>query len=1166
MAMNKQRRTSNLSNILNYDDAGNIVLRDYSQTIRYNWNGTIHAFTGPLSISSIAAAVTDTDRFLVSDGGVLKYRTGTEVLSDIGGQAALGYTPVPTTRTLTINGTAFDLSADRSWTIAAGITGTGATGQVAYWNGTTSQTGSNNLFWDAANSRLGIGTNSPNAKLDVRGASYIYSNAAALSLLGTDHVYMEFYPTGSPTRGAYIGFQSAGSTKLKIANEIATGDVNFSSGNSVNPQMTLTAAGRLLLGTTDEGTFRLDVLGTARVSDEAIINEIKVTRNGTTSGNFCTYIGNSSWGATTLQYNTFVGGAISVGTGNRNVGIGSAVTVSGTANVAIGHNAVANGSAISIGASTWALANTAVFGSSIYPIGDVYFGNGVQRSSDGAYVSGTGQSVSLNASGAFGTNQIGGTLTIAGGKGTGSGASGDVVISTATTTTSGTTLQTLTPRLEVFGNTGNVLIQNGGTFTDAGFRLDVNGTARVSGDITNVGNYIQTPNTNGLQIGFWSSSSPSTRSNISITNSGTGGTGNAQAFPIMTGLRNIYLVGTDIPSATGSPTISGNDNLILGNASIGNPISGSSNTLIKSRGQISTGIGNTGIGNNALNGITTGSYNLHLTFSLGTGNGSFSSSLSNSVYIGDPVKTNNNTTVAGDIVITTPYTVSTQFWFGGKSDASDIYFNIPTRAGSTNGIGYDSYTRAGIGTGSAEPGKLIFQHSTPIASGLTLQSSFTNTLTLERTRIYTASIVNVGIGGAPYAINSLEVSTPNKWSGAFIGNLDGARAPSVAYGIHLGWNYSGGSAESNFIWGTGGGSPGTPYLRFSTWNGTAKDDIVEFHDTGKINFSKYTSTSSFTGTAAGYLAFDVSGNILTVAAPSGGGVTSVATTGPITGGTITTTGAIGITQSTTSTDGYLSSTDWNTFNNKVSSNIYNANGTLTGNRVVSAGSGFSLVLNPQTAVVTTLNAVTSTSTTALVGQNSLTYASGFSSSNAGSVYGGIAGINLQTFNGSATFSQFNLAANALVNSIDFSLAGSGSTITMTQATGIRTMSGSQSQVQYQGTYSGTVSHVAVHQILGLYRPSSATGTLTVNKVYSLLINALDDYGASGLSLGGVGGANRWGIYQNGASDNNYFKGKVIIGSTDTVGSSRLNVKDLPTSATGLATGDVWNNGGVLNIV
>lgn len=35
---------------------------------------------------------------------------------------ALGYTPVPTTRTITINGTPYDLSADRAWTIASGVT------------------------------------------------------------------------------------------------------------------------------------------------------------------------------------------------------------------------------------------------------------------------------------------------------------------------------------------------------------------------------------------------------------------------------------------------------------------------------------------------------------------------------------------------------------------------------------------------------------------------------------------------------------------------------------------------------------------------------------------------------------------------------------------------------------------------------------------------------------------------------------------------------------------------------------------------------------------------------------------------------------------------------------------------------------------------------------
>jgi hypothetical protein len=40
---------------------------------------------------------------------------------------------VPSTRTLTINGTTYDLSADRSWTIAAGISGSGTTNEIAYF-------------------------------------------------------------------------------------------------------------------------------------------------------------------------------------------------------------------------------------------------------------------------------------------------------------------------------------------------------------------------------------------------------------------------------------------------------------------------------------------------------------------------------------------------------------------------------------------------------------------------------------------------------------------------------------------------------------------------------------------------------------------------------------------------------------------------------------------------------------------------------------------------------------------------------------------------------------------------------------------------------------------------------------------------------------------------
>ena len=80
---------------------------------------------------------------------------------------ALGYTPANSATTLTINGVTFDLSANRTFTVGS-VTGSGASGQVAYWTGTSAQSGSNNLFWDATNSRLGIGTNAPTKYFELK--------------------------------------------------------------------------------------------------------------------------------------------------------------------------------------------------------------------------------------------------------------------------------------------------------------------------------------------------------------------------------------------------------------------------------------------------------------------------------------------------------------------------------------------------------------------------------------------------------------------------------------------------------------------------------------------------------------------------------------------------------------------------------------------------------------------------------------------------------------------------------------------------------------------------------------------------------------------------------------------------------------------------------------
>lgn len=62
------------------------------------------------------------------------------------------------------NGTTWDLIGGPG---TGTITGSGANGQVSYWNGASTITGSNDLFWDNVNGHLGISTNTPGTALDV---------------------------------------------------------------------------------------------------------------------------------------------------------------------------------------------------------------------------------------------------------------------------------------------------------------------------------------------------------------------------------------------------------------------------------------------------------------------------------------------------------------------------------------------------------------------------------------------------------------------------------------------------------------------------------------------------------------------------------------------------------------------------------------------------------------------------------------------------------------------------------------------------------------------------------------------------------------------------------------------------------------------------------------
>jgi hypothetical protein len=168
------------------------------------------------------------------------------------------------------------------------------------------------------------------------------------------------------------------------------------------------------------------------------------------------------------------------------------------------------------------------------------------------------------------------------------------------------------------------------------------------------------------------------------------------------------------------------------------------------------------------------------------------------------------------------------------------------------------------------------------------------------------------------------------------------------------------------------------------------------------------------------------------------------------------------------------------------------------------------------------------------------------------------GIMNSTFSGDATFQSSNYVSQELsVNRFTFSSASS--TITINQAGGgIRAFANQTIHNYIDGTNSATITHYANIIMYGDY--ASSTAKFTFTNRYGLLINDFQEFGH------GHTYTNRWAIYQAGASDNNYFRGKVIIGSSNTVGSSPLNVNGLPTSSSGLSTGDIWNDSGTLKVV
>jgi len=212
----------------------------------------------------------------------------------------LDSTKVPTSRTLTINGTTQDLSADRTFTISTGITiGTtaitsGVVGRVLFEGTGNVVSESANLFWDNTNRRLGIGTSSPDSEIDIKGN---INGAVAFSVNNTNSgsmnesafligqspriapfsaLYFSYFGSGYTASGfrlpssAVIIAGGGASNGMAFVVDNGSGPIRFST-NSNNERLRITNTGNVLINTTTDAGYKLDVNGTARVSNDLTI-------------------------------------------------------------------------------------------------------------------------------------------------------------------------------------------------------------------------------------------------------------------------------------------------------------------------------------------------------------------------------------------------------------------------------------------------------------------------------------------------------------------------------------------------------------------------------------------------------------------------------------------------------------------------------------------------------------------------------------------------------------------------------------------------------------------------------------------------------------------------------------------------------------------------------
>jgi hypothetical protein len=225
---------------------------------------------------SITQANTSTNGFLSS----------TDWNTFNGKQNALGYTPVPETRTLTINGTTQDLSANRTFTIATGLT----VGTTAIASGAVNRIlfqGTGNVLQESLKFTFDEVTNSNTRLLMKHGTA----QASIIDFTATTGDYSGGFLSTGPTfsYGTYAANSAnltggTGGVAIRVtsSSNFAIYGVNASVDNATKQFQLFGATGNVLIqngGTFTDVGFKLDVNGTTRLNGTTTINQTLQVNN-----------------------------------------------------------------------------------------------------------------------------------------------------------------------------------------------------------------------------------------------------------------------------------------------------------------------------------------------------------------------------------------------------------------------------------------------------------------------------------------------------------------------------------------------------------------------------------------------------------------------------------------------------------------------------------------------------------------------------------------------------------------------------------------------------------------------------------------------------------------------------------------------------------------------